>query len=186
MHSREWAEALLHEYTQSEALRLHAVAVESSMRRMARHYGEDEELWGLVGLLHDFDYERWPDLAEHTNRGAEILRERGVDEQVIYAILAHNDFNQLPRDSLLDRALYAVDELSGFVYAAALVRPNRDVSTMEVKSIKKKLKDKAFARAVNRDEIRHGAEQLGLPLDELIALVIEAARENAPALQLNV
>ena len=179
--SRDDALALMHEYTQSDALRKHMYAVEAAMRAMARRAGEDEALWGLVGLLHDFDYERFPNEArspeaEHPSEGVRILEARGYPEPVRRAILGHASFTGVPRDTPMARALYGVDELCGFLIACALVRPGRSLADLEVSSVKKKLKDKAFARSVDRDEIRRGAEELGVPLDDHIRFVIEALR----------
>jgi len=179
--SRDDALALMHEYTPSDALRKHMYAVEAAMRAMARAAGADEELWGLVGLLHDFDYERFPNVArspteEHPSEGVRILASRGVGEEVRRAILGHASFTGVPRDTPMARALYGVDELCGFLVACALVRPSRSLADLEVSSVKKKLKDKAFARGVDRDEVRQGAEELGVPLDEHIRFVIEALR----------
>ncbi len=174
MKSREQALELLQQYTKSESLLRHAFAVEASMRAYAQKYGEDVEKWGITGLLHDFDYEQYPTPQEHTIVGAKILAEQGYPDDVIYAIRAHADYNGLVRDTALAKALYACDELSGFVMAVAMVRPNRDLADVEVKSVKKKLKDKAFARGVNRDDVYNGAEELGVNLDEHIAFVIHA------------
>ena len=178
---RTAALALMHEYTPSDALRKHMYAVEAAMRAYARKLGEDQETWGVVGLLHDFDYERWPNASrsateEHPSAGSKILAERGYPEPLRRAILAHASYTGVPRDTPLAKSLYAVDELCGFLVACALVRPSRSLTDLEVSSVKKKLKDKAFARNVNRDEIREGAEQLGVPLDEHIMFVIEALR----------
>ena len=179
--SRDDALALMHEYTQSDALRKHMLAVEAAMRAEARKYGEDEDLWGVVGILHDFDYERFPNdarspTAEHPSEGVRILEARGVSEAVRRAILGHASYTGVPRDTLMARALYGVDELCGFLVACALVRPSRSLADLEVSSVKKKLKDKAFARGVNRDEVRQGAEELGVPLDEHLQFVIGALR----------
>ena len=179
--SRDDALALMHEYTQSDALRKHMLAVEAAMRAEARKYGEDEALWGVVGILHDFDYERFPNdarspTAEHPSEGVRILEARGVSEGVRRAILGHASYTGVPRDTLMARALYGVDELCGFLVACALVRPSRSLADLEVSSVKKKLKDRAFARGVNRDEVRQGAEELGVPLDEHLRFVIEALR----------
>ena len=179
--SRSDALAIMHEFTQSDALRKHMYAVEAAMRAAARAAGEDEELWGVVGLLHDFDYERWPNDArspteEHPSAGVRILEERGVEEPVRRAILGHASFTGVPRETRLARTLYAVDELCGFLVACALVRPSRSLADLEVSSVKKKLKDKAFARGVDRDEVRRGAEELGVPLDDHIRFVIGALR----------
>ncbi len=178
---RTAALALMHEYTPSDALRKHMYAVEAAMRAYARKLGEDEETWGVVGLLHDFDYERWPNAArsateEHPSAGSKILAERGYPEPLRRAILAHASYTGVPRDTPLAKSLYAVDELCGFLVACALVRPSRSLADLEAPSVKKKLKDKAFARNVNRDEIREGAEALGVPLDEHITFVIAALR----------
>jgi putative nucleotidyltransferase with HDIG domain len=172
--SRDEAVALLHEYTQSESLRKHAYAVEAAMRSYARQLGGDEELWGLTGLLHDFDYERWPEPPEHTQQGAPILRERGLPEEAVRAILTHAEWNELPRETAMEKALFAVDELSGFVTAVAYVRPSKRVVDVDVAAVKKKMKDKAFARAVRREDITGGAEAMGVPLEDHIATVIAA------------
>jgi putative nucleotidyltransferase with HDIG domain len=172
--NRPEALALLHEYTQNESLRKHAYAVEASMREYARRLGENEERWGLVGLLHDFDYERWPEPPEHTRAGAKILRERGVDEEIIEAILSHAEWNEIPRDTPLKKALFAVDELSGFITAVAYVRPSRSLAEVDVQAVRKKMKDRAFARAVRREDITGGAELLGVELDEHIGTCIRA------------
>jgi len=178
---RSSALALMHEYTPSDALRKHMYAVETALRAYARKQGEDEETWGVVGLLHDFDYERYPNAnrsptEEHPSEGSKILAARGYPEPLRRAILAHASYTGVPRDSQLAKVLYAVDELCGFLVACALVRPSRSLSDLEVPSVKKKLKDKAFARNVNRDEIREGAEELGVPLDDHILFVIQALR----------
>jgi len=172
--TREEALELLHEYTQSESLRKHAYAVEAAMRAYARKLSGDEEWWGLTGLLHDFDYERWPEPPEHTQRGAPILRERGVPEEVVRAILSHAEWNELPRETTMEKALFAVDELAGFVTAVAYVRPSKKLADVDVAAVKKKMKDKAFARAVRREDIIAGAAALGVPLEEHIATVITA------------
>ena len=171
---RSQALELLHTYTQSESLRKHALAVEASMGAYARRLGADEERWGLVGLLHDFDYEKWPELPAHTQEGAKILREQGVDEEIVEAILSHAEWNEIPRDTPLKKALFAVDELSGFITAVAYVRPSRSLAEVDVKSVRKKMKDKAFARAVRREDITEGAELLGVDVDEHIAVCLEA------------
>jgi len=173
MH-RHQALELLHEYVQSDSLRKHAYAVEAAMRVYAHLFGEDEERWAETGLLHDFDYERWPEPPEHTQKGAEILRVRGVDEEVIEAILSHAEWNGIPRDTPLKRALFAVDELCGFITAVAYVRPSRSLAEVDVKSIRKKMKDKAFARAVRREDIIEGAQLLGVDLDEHIGTCLAA------------
>tara|TARA_Y100000782_G_scaffold108580_1_gene132400 strand:+ start:32 stop:610 length:579 start_codon:yes stop_codon:yes gene_type:complete len=182
--SRDTAWALLTEYTKSESLRKHALAVEIAVCGYARKFGEDENLWGLVGLLHDFDYERWPSLEDHPYRGAEILRERGYPEVLIRAIMSHSDETGVVRQSRLEHTLFACDELAGFITAAALVRPSKSVLDLEAKSVKKRMKDKAFARGVSRDDLRKGAEELGLSLDEHITNVITSMRSSAETLGL--
>jgi putative nucleotidyltransferase with HDIG domain len=182
--SRDTAWALLTEYTKSESLRKHALAVEIAVCGYARKFGEDEKLWGLVGLLHDFDYERWPSLEDHPYRGAEILRERGYPEVLIRAIMSHSDETGVVRQSRLEHTLFACDELAGFITAAALVRPSKSVLDLEAKSVKKRMKDKAFARGVSRDDLRKGAEDLGLSLDEHITNVITSMRSSAETLGL--
>jgi putative nucleotidyltransferase with HDIG domain len=182
--TRENAWALLTGYTKSDSLLKHAMAVEAGLRHYARRFGEDEEVWGFVGLIHDFDYERWPDAQNHPFRGVEILRERGVPEFVLRAILSHADYSGVARESRLEHTLFACDEMAGFVTAAALVRPSKSVLDLEASSVKKRMKDKAFARAVNREDLVKGAEGLGLPLEEHIANVIAAMRERADALGL--
>lgn len=181
---REEAYQLLTEYTRKDGLIKHALAVEAAMRAYARKFGEDEETWGIIGLLHDFDYEKYPTAEEHPFKGAEILREKGFPEEWIRVILSHASYTGVPRDSLMAKTLFAVDELCGFITAVAYVRPNRKLAEVKVKSVKKKLKDKAFARQVNREEIREGAEELGIPLDEHIEFVIAAMQEVAGELGL--
>lgn len=173
--NREEAWNLVCEYTQSDSLRKHALAVEAAMRGYARKLGEDEEHWALAGLIHDFDYERWPTPPEHTREGAKILRERGVDEEIIGAVLSHADWNQdeYPRDRPIRKALFAVDELCGFLTACALVRPNK-LEGLAPKSVKKKLKQASFAASVSRDDIRTGAELLNSELDEHIQTCVAA------------
>jgi putative nucleotidyltransferase with HDIG domain len=182
--NRDDALQLLHEYTQSDSLRKHAYAVEASMRAYAPRFGGDPEVWGITGLLHDFDYERWPDPPEHTRQGAAILRERGYPEEVVRAILSHADWNDVPRDTPMSRALFAVDELAGFITAVAYVRPTRSLADTEVASVKKKMKDKAFARAVRREDITEGAALLGVSVDEHIQVVLDAMRGIAGELGL--
>jgi putative nucleotidyltransferase with HDIG domain len=182
--SRDEAWALVTEHTQSESLRKHMLAVEAAVRGYARLWGEDEEDWGVVALLHDFDYERWPDQTNHPFRGVEILKGRGYPEWVTRAILSHADYSGVPRESKLEKALYACDEMSGFVTAAALVRPSKSVLDLEAGSVLKRMKDKAFARAVNRDDLRRGAEELGLPLGEHVGNVIMFLRVQAEPLGL--
>jgi len=180
--ARAWA--ILTEFTHSDSLRKHARAVEASMRAYAGRYGEEREAWGIAGMLHDFDYEMHPRAPHHPMKGAELLRARGVSEPVIYAILAHADYSGMPRVSLLDRALYACDELTGFVHACALVRPGKVITGLEAASVKKKLKDKAFARTVNRDDVYRGAAELGVDLDAHIAFVVDALTAVAPEIGL--
>jgi putative nucleotidyltransferase with HDIG domain len=182
--SRSDAYALMTEYTQGDSLRKHMLAVEAAVRGYARHFGEDEEDWGVVALLHDFDYERYPDPEHHPFEGVAILRQRGYPEWVTRAILSHADYSGVPRESRLEKTLYACDEMSGFVTAATLVRPSKSVLDLEAPSVMKRMKDKAFARAVNRDDLRRGAEELGLPLDQHIANVIAFMRVQAEALGL--
>lgn len=184
MLSRMEAWSLLSEYTKSESLIKHALAVEAAVRGYARRFGEDDEAWGIVALLHDFDYERWPDLKDHPFRGAEILRERGYPEFVIRAILSHADYSGVARESRLEHTLFACDEMAGFITAAALVRPSKSVLDLESSSVRKRMKDKAFARAVKREDLILGAEAIGLPLDEHITNVIMAMRERAEELGL--
>jgi putative nucleotidyltransferase with HDIG domain len=183
--SREQAWSVLTEFTRSDSLRKHARAVEASMRAYAVRYGEDPEAWGVAGMLHDFDYEMHPRAPHHPVKGAEILISRGVSVPIVHAILAHADYSGVPRVSLLDRALYACDELSGFVHAVALVRPGRVISGLEPPSVRKKLKDKAFARTVNRDDVYRGANELGVDLDAHIAFVISALTDVAPDIGLS-
>jgi putative nucleotidyltransferase with HDIG domain len=182
--TREEALALLCEYTQSESLRKHAYAVEAAMRAYARQQGADEELWGLTGLLHDFDYERWPEPPDHTQKGAPILRERGVPEAVIRAILSHAEWNAIPREAPMEKTLFAVDELAGFVTAVAYVRPSKRLADVDVAAVKKKMKDKAFARAVRREDITEGAAMLGVTVEEHIATVIAAMQAISESLGL--
>jgi putative nucleotidyltransferase with HDIG domain len=179
--SRERALALVQEYTASDALRKHMHAVEVAMRAMAEKYGGDPDEWGLVGLLHDFDYERYPNAdhsptAEHPSEGVRILAAQGFPEPLQRAILGHANYTGAPRDTPMAHALFAVDELCGFLVACALVRPSKSLADLEVSSVKKKLKDKAFARGVNREDVIKGAEELGVPLDEHIAFVLGALR----------
>jgi putative nucleotidyltransferase with HDIG domain len=184
MPTYEDALKLLFEYTESENLRKHAFAVESVMRAYARKFGEDEEKWAIVGLLHDFDYEKFPTPDQHPWVGSKILEERGYPEDIRKAILGHADYTGVPRDTLMAKVLYACDELCGFITAVALVRPNKKLEEVTVESVKKKLKDKAFARSVNREDIYKGAEELGIPLDEHIQFVIEAMKSIADKLGL--
>jgi putative nucleotidyltransferase with HDIG domain len=172
--TREEAWNLLTEFTSNEALLKHALAVEAAMRAYAERKGEDPEVWGVTGLLHDFDYERYPTLEDHPFRGEEILAERGIDEGIRRAILGHAEHTGVPRETEMAKTLYAVDELCGFLTACALVRPTKRIADVPVKSVKKKMKDKAFARNVNREDIRRGAEELGIDLGEHIGLVRDA------------
>ena len=181
--TREQAWETLTRYTKSEALLRHALAVEAAMAWYARHYGEDEERWRVVALLHDFDYEIHPTLDQHPQDGAPILREEGYPDDVIEAVLSHAEHLGLPRDTLLKRALFACDELSGFIHACGLVRP-AGLDGLEPKSVKKKLKQPSFAAGVHRDEVYAAAEGLGIELDEHIRNVIEALQPIAPALGL--
>jgi putative nucleotidyltransferase with HDIG domain len=182
--NRAGAWALLTEFTQSDSLRKHALAVEAAMRAYADRYRADPETWGVAGMLHDFDYEMHPMAPQHPMKGAEILLARGVAPEIVHAILAHADYSGFPRVSQLDRGLYACDELSGFVTACALVRPGRAIAGLEPGSVKKKLKDKGFARTVNRHDVYRGAEELGVDLDEHIGFVIGALTAVAPRIGL--
>jgi putative nucleotidyltransferase with HDIG domain len=182
--SREAAWELLCEYTKSESLRKHALAVEAAVRGYARRLGEDEQAWAAVALLHDFDYERYPDAENHPYRGAEILREKGYPEWFIRAVLSHAEYTGVARETLLEKVLFACDEMAGFVTAAALVRPSKSVLDLEASSVIKRMKDKAFARAVKREDLKAGAELLNLPLAEHAANVIAAMRERAEELGL--
>src|SRR4029079_11303239 len=182
--SRDEAYALMTEYTQSESLRKHMLAVEASVRGYARLWGESEEDWAVVALLHDFDYERYPDQENHPFRGVEILKGKGYPEWVTRAILSHADYSGVPRESRLEKTLYACDEMSGFVTAASLVRPSKSILDLEASSVIKRMKDKAFARAVNREDLRRGSEELGLALDVHIGNVIRFMRVQADALGL--
>jgi putative nucleotidyltransferase with HDIG domain len=187
--TRDSALALVHEYTQSDSLRKHMLAVETAMRAYARRFGEDEERWGLTGLVHDFDYERYPNAAhsateEHPAEGVRILRAHGWPEDMLEAILGHAQYSGVPRVSRMAKALFAVDELTGLVTATALVRPSRSVNEVDARSVRKKMKDKAFARGVSREDVLQGAEELGVDLDEHIQFVVDAMRERADLLGL--
>ena len=184
MLSRDDAWALMTEYTEGESLRKHMLAVEAAVRGYARLWGENELDWGVVALLHDFDYERWPDQSNHPFRGVEILKQKGYPEWVTRAILSHAEYSGVPRETRLEHTLFACDEMSGIVTAAALVRPSKSILDLEASSVIKRMKDKAFARAVNRDDLRKGAEEIGLPLDEHITNVIAFMRVEADALGL--
>jgi len=182
--SRDAAWSLLTEWTKSESLRKHALAVEAAVRGYARKFGANEDEWGIVGLLHDFDYERYPTLDNHPFRGCEELQRRGYPEWVMRAILSHAQYSGVPRESSLEKSLFACDEMAGFVTAASLVRPSKSVLDLEASSVIKRMKDKAFAKGVSRDDLRQGAEELGLPLDEHVTNVITFLRERAEALGL--
>src|SRR5712675_2610083 len=182
--NRDDAWQLLNEYTKSESLLKHAMGVEAAVRGYARKFGEDEETWGIVALLHDFDYERWPTPEDHPFRGCEILRDKGYPEWVMRAILSHAEYSGVPRESRLEKTLWACDEMAGFIAAAALVRPSKSILDLEPASVVKRMKDKAFARAVKREDLRAGAELLGLPLETHIANVIGFMRPQADALGL--
>ncbi len=184
MPDRNDAWTLLCEWTQSDALRRHALGVETVMRAMARKRGEDEELWGLAGLLHDFDYERYPEAPDHPVKGSAVLREKGYPESMIQAILGHAPYTGVARETPMAKALFACDELTGFLFACTYVQPDRKVTSVKPSSAKKKLKDKSFARGVNRDDIRQGAEELGVDLLEHITFVLGALAGNAEALGL--
>ncbi len=188
MPNRDDAWELLCEYTKGDSLRKHALAVEAAMRAAANRYAEGEadiDEWGLVGLLHDFDYEMFPSPDQHPFAGANILCGRGYPDRMIRAIMGHATYTGVPRDTDLARALFATDELCGFLVACALVRPNKSLDNLEVSSVKKKLKDKAFARSVNRDDIRLGVEELGVPLEDHIRFVIDALRPVQKEIGLN-
>lgn len=184
MKDREQCWQILNEYTKSEALIKHALAVETCVRAYAKNLNEDTEFWGNVALLHDFDYEMYPTEREHPFKGSEILKEKGFNEEFRNAILSHANYSGVKRESQLQKVLFACDELAGFITAVTYVRPSKTVVEVEVKSVKKKLKDKAFARAVSREDIRSGAEELGIPLDEHIEFCILAMRENKEVLGL--
>jgi len=184
MVDRNLAWCLLVEFTLSESLRRHAMAVEACMRAYARKLGGDEEKWALTGLLHDFDYERYPSAEDHPFKGSEILKERGYPEDIRRAILSHADYSGVKRETPMEKALFACDELSGFITATALVKPNKSLVEVDAKSIRKRMKDKAFARSVNREDIINGAADLGVDLDEHITFCIEAMRTIAGELGL--
>jgi putative nucleotidyltransferase with HDIG domain len=184
MLTRDDAWRLVTEHVQSESLRKHLLGVEAAVRGYARTYGEDEDAWGFVALVHDFDYEKYPDQENHPYRGVEILKTLGYPEWVTRAILSHADYSGVPRESRLEKVLYACDEMSGFVSAASLVRPSKSVLDLEASSVIKRMKDKAFARAVSRDDLRRGAEELGIPLEAHITNVIRFMRERAEELGL--
>ena len=189
MIDRESAWCLLTEFTQSESLRKHALAVEACMRACSHKLGddslEDEDLWGIVGLIHDFDYERWPSLEDHPYKGNAILKERGYSDEIRRAILSHAEYTGVTRDTPMEKALFACDELAGFITAVALIKPGKSLAEVDVKSVRKRMKDKAFARKVNRDDIVQGAAALGVDLDEHIAFCIEALKPIADKLGLD-
>ena len=182
--NREKAWQTVCEFVQSDGLRKHMLAVEACMAAYARKYGEDEEKWAITALLHDFDWEIHPQAPDHPMKGEPMLAERGVSEEIRRAILSHANYSGVPRESLLEKSLFACDELAGFLTACAYVKPGRSIAEVEVKSVRKKLKDKAFARAVNRDDVINGAAEMGLDLDEHIAFCIEAMKERAATLGL--
>ena len=187
--SRDDALALVHEFTASDSLRKHMLAVEAAMRAYAARFGEDVERWGLAGLLHDFDYERFPNAAhsptaEHPAEGVRILRERGYPDDVLQAILGHAHYTGVARETRMARTLFAVDELTGLITATALVKPSRSLADVDAKGVRKKMKDKAFARGVSRDDVVQGAAELGVDLDEHIAFVVDAMRREAATLGL--
>ena len=184
MADRTAAWNLLTEFTQSESLKKHAIAVEACMRAYARKFGADEELWGVVGLIHDFDYEKYPSAQEHPFRGSEILKKRGYSDEIRRAILSHAEYSGVSRDTPMEKALFACDELAGFITAVALVKPSKSLAEVDARSVRKKMKDKAFARSVNRDDIVNGARDLGVDLDEHIAFCIEAMKGIAKELGL--
>src|SRR5438309_7808864 len=184
MNDRQSAWCLLTECTQSESLRKHALAVEACMRAYARKFSADEELWGVVGLLHDFDYEKWPSLDDHPYKGNEILKERGYSDEIRLAIMSHAEYTGVPRQSPMEKTLFACDELAGFITACALVKPGKSLAEVDAKSVRRKMKDKAFARSVKREDIVNGAVDLGVDLEEHIAFCIEALKRIAGPLGL--
>jgi len=189
MTNRESAWCLLTEFTQSESLRKHALAVEACMRACSRKYGDGsaqaEALWGIVGLIHDFDYERWPTPEEHPYKGSEILEQRGYSDEIRRAIMSHAEYSGVSRDTPMEKSLFACDELAGFITAVALIKPGKSLAEVDAKSVRKRMKDKAFARKVNRDDIVNGARDLGVDLDEHIAFCIEAMKPIAAELGLD-
>jgi putative nucleotidyltransferase with HDIG domain len=185
MPTREEAIEILYEYTKTDSLRKHAIGVEQVMKAFAEKHGGDPHQFALVGLLHDFDYERFPNPPDHPLKGAEILRSKNFPGEIVYAILCHADYTGVERKTLMDKAIYALDELTGFIVACTLVKPSKSLSEIEAKSVCKKLKDKAFARTVDRNYIYKGAEELGIPLDELIAFVADALKLVAAEIGLN-
>jgi len=185
MSDRSAAWGLLTEFTQSESLRKHALAVEACMRAYAKKFGENQDLWGIVGLIHDFDYEKYPTPEEHPYKGNEILKERGYSDEIRRAIMSHAEYSGVSRDTPMEKALFACDELAGFITACALVKPGKSLAEVEAKSVRKKMKDKAFARSVNRNDITSGAVELGVDLEEHIAFCIEAMKGIAKELGLD-
>lgn len=182
--NRDEALTLLFEYTKGDSLRKHAFAVDIAMRAYAKKFFQNESEWGIVGLLHDFDYEMFPTMNDHPLKGSEILRDKGYSEEIRTAILGHASYTNVPRETLLAKALFACDEISGLLTACALVKPNKSMAEVELASVKRKMKDKGFARAVNRDDIRVGAEEIGIPLDEHIQFVIDALKSESATLGL--
>ena len=185
MIDRNTAWGLLTEFTQSESLRKHALAVEACMRAYARRLGGDENLWGIVGLIHDFDYEKYPSMQDHPYRGNEILKERGYSDEIRTAIMSHAEYTGVPRETPMEKALFACDELAGFITASTLVKPSKSLDELDAKSVRKKMKDKAFARSVNRNDIVQGAAELGVDLEEHITFCIEAMKGIAKDLGLD-
>jgi putative nucleotidyltransferase with HDIG domain len=183
--NRESAWGLLTEFTQSESLRKHALSVEACMRAYARKLGGDEDLWGIVGLLHDFDYEKYPSLDDHPYKGNEILKERGYSDEIRRAIMSHAEYSGVSRDTPMEKALFACDELAGFITAVALIKPGKSLAEVDAKSVRKRMKDKAFARKVNRDDIVNGAADLGVDLETHITFCIEALKPIADELGLD-
>lgn len=182
--NREECLAILKKYTQNESLLKHAYAVEACVKAYAKHFGQDSDLWGNVALLHDFDYEKFPSAEEHPYKGNEILKEYGFSNEFRTAIMSHAEYTKIPRESKLQKTLFACDELAGFITAVTYVRPSKSINEVEVKSVKKKMKDKGFARAVNREEIVNGAQELGIPLEEHIQFCIEAMKSEKELLGL--
>jgi len=184
MNDRDAAWGLLTEFTQSESLRKHALAVEACMRAYAKKFGQNQDLWGIVGLIHDFDYEKYPTQEEHPYKGNEILKERGYSDEIRRAIMSHAEYSGVSRDTPMEKALFACDELAGFITACTLVKPSKSLAEVEAKSVRKKMKDKAFARSVNRNDMTTGAADLGVDLEEHIAFCIEAMKGTARELGL--
>ena len=183
--TRDDAWKLLNEFIKADSLVKHGLAVEAAMRAYARQYGEDPELWGMAGMLHDFDYEQFPEVERHAREGARILRERGFPAEVVWAVESHNDATGVPRTHLMDKALFAVDELTGLVTATALVRPTKSIHDVDARAVQRKMKDKAFARAVSREDIHQGLEELGVDIDEHFSFVIAAMQGVARDLGLD-